>query len=96
MLDSEQLTDTQRGKDTKCKLCGRFLCGRFPASHIISDGLNKVGELPARGGGFSDVWEGSYRCQKVAIKVPRLYSSTDPAIAMKVSLLYPILNNKNV
>jgi serine/threonine protein kinase len=94
MLDSGKVTDIQRRKYIAVlrKLSGNR--GILPASHMIRHGLNKLGERPVGGGGFADVWEGSYRCQKVAIKVPRLYLSTDPAKAKKVSLLYQILNRQ--
>jgi hypothetical protein len=92
MLESGQLTDSQRRKYTAAlrKLCGNR--GILPTSHTITDGLNKVGELPIAGGGFAEVWEGRHRGRKVAIKALKVYSSSDHAKVKNVRLPCIILH----
>jgi hypothetical protein len=72
MLDFGQITDSQRRKYIAAlrKLCGNR--GILPTSHFITDGLNKLGERPVGGGGFADVWEGSYRSQKGHYQSPEI------------------------
>jgi hypothetical protein len=37
------------------------------------EGVQKIGDLAVSGGGFADVYEGTYKNQKIAIKVIRVF-----------------------
>jgi hypothetical protein len=52
------------------KLCGA--CCLLPKSHEISDGLEIISPSPVAGGGFADVYKGSYNGLPVAIKMLRI------------------------
>jgi hypothetical protein len=51
------------------KLCGA--CCLLPDSHEISDGLEIISASPVAGGGFADVYQGTYKGRPVAIKTLR-------------------------
>jgi hypothetical protein len=53
---------------------------------MLAEGLEKNGNTPKTGGGFSDLWEGTYNGKKVAIKVLRLHVAEDSLPAKKVRL----------
>jgi hypothetical protein len=58
----------------------RMICGRralLPRSVQIEPHYNRFVDPPYRGG-FADVWEGDYQDKKVAVKVLRIYVSSDP------------------
>jgi hypothetical protein len=46
----------------------------MPSSHIIHEGLERIGENPVAYGGFADVWEGAYVGDKVCAKALRIYN----------------------
>jgi hypothetical protein len=46
--------------------------GVLPSSFVL-DGVKKSCDLAVNGGGFADVYEGTYQKQKVAIKVIRVF-----------------------
>ena len=49
----------------------------LPTSYVITNKLNRIGELPSGSGGNADVWCGVYQGSKVAIKVLRVCSRVD-------------------
>ena len=66
------------------KLCG--LCGSLPSSHMIQEGLQKTDDYAFTSGGFADVYRGTYKGQKVAIKAFRIYAQGDLMQVRKVTL----------
>jgi hypothetical protein len=66
------------------KLCG--LAAILPTSYTLTDGLKKTGKFPKAGGWFADVWEGTYKGRKVAIKILRTYAADDVFKVNKVCL----------
>jgi hypothetical protein len=64
------------------KLCGA--CGTLPTSHIITEGLEVIGNKAYDSGGFADVWQGRFKGRKVAIKALRTYANDDPVKVKKV------------
>ena len=59
-----------------CKICGRH--GLLPRSLQIPTCYDRS-EDPLRGGGYADVWMGEYQDRKVAVKVLRVYSTSNLA-----------------
>jgi len=58
----------------------RKICGQtrlLPTTHMLADGLEKSGDMPAASGGFADVWRGTYNGRQVAIKALRIYNTDD-------------------
>jgi hypothetical protein len=70
------------------KLCGHAAI--LPTSHTLTDGLKKSGEFAKAGGGFAEVWEGTYRGRKVAIKALRTYATDEVLKVKKVRLVVPL------
>ena len=74
----------------------RQLCGwngLLPSSHIIPETLVRTTEYPVAYGGFSDVWEGIYNDERVAIKALRIYKEDDVWKVRKVhhlTFLFPL------
>jgi len=52
----------------------------LPSSYIISRGIARVGRGPIALGGIADVWEGTYRGNRVSIKSLKIPLSGDLAI----------------
>lgn len=52
---------------------------------MIKEGLEKTGNHPITGGGFADVWRGTYNHQSVAIKAFRIYGNGDLVQVKKVN-----------
>ena len=53
----------------------RLICGHhnvLPLSYITREGLKRVNNSPVAGGGFADVWEGTYEGRTVCVKVLRI------------------------
>ena len=48
---------------------------RVLAPCLFLSEVNRSGDHPFGGGGFSDVWRGTYRGQAVAVKVLRVFSN---------------------
>ena len=57
-----------------CRICGRWAL--LPRSLRIPICYNRF-ETPLYRGGFADVWKGEYRGRHVAVKVLRVYSTSD-------------------
>jgi hypothetical protein len=90
MLESGRLDEHQQRNYTAVmrKLCGN--CGILPTSYMITDSLKTVGELAIAGGGFAEVWEGTHRGRRVAMKVLKVYLMSDQELLKKVSFGHPI------
>lgn len=58
---------------------------QLPHTAIISDGLEKTGDIAVASGGFTDTWRGRYETKVVALKAFRTYPSQDLKEAKKVS-----------
>ena len=52
----------------------------LPSSYIISRGITRVGRGPIALGGIADVWEGTYRGERVSIKSLKIPPSGDQTI----------------
>jgi hypothetical protein len=85
-----QLIPRQREKYSAVlrKLCGHAAI--LPTSHTLTDGLKKSGEIPKAGGGFAEVWQGTYKGHTVAIKALRMYDTDELLKVKKVSLAVPL------
>ena len=46
---------------------------RLPTSAVLSDGLNKQGDIAVASGGSTDIWRGDHRGAQVAIKAFRIH-----------------------
>lgn len=57
-----------------CRICGHHRL--LPASYKLTSGLRK-GDRPIGNGGFAEVWKGSYNGRQVAIKVLKVYETSD-------------------
>lgn len=72
-----------------CRICGhRALLPRslhIPPCHNRSD-------VPRAKGGYADVWLGNHEGRQVAVKVLRVYSTTDLAKITRVSHGYGAVN----
>jgi len=55
------------------KICASRML--LPSSHVLTDNVLDIDESPFSSGGFSDVFEGTYRGRKVCIKRPRVVSA---------------------
>jgi hypothetical protein len=44
---------------------------------ILSDGVEKFGDIAIASGGFTDTWRGPYRAKHVALKALRIYAVQD-------------------
>jgi hypothetical protein len=53
---------------------------------MLSDGLEKTGDIAVQSGTFADIWRGLYGDIPVAIKSLRVYNSNDLQVVLKVSL----------
>jgi len=69
--------------------------GRLPPSYTTTDELRLIGEYPCGRGGNADVWRGTYRGSKVAIKVLRV-NSRDFRSLEKVRSLVSVLFDSTV
>ena len=75
-LDLPGLPPPLRGK---CLSALRRICGRWallPTSLQIPICYNRLGN-PLYRGGFADVWKGEYQSRHVAVKVLRVYSTSE-------------------
>jgi len=84
VIDSPQLTEPLR-KGTLhvlCRLCG--LSQLLPIECVLGHELIETGIQIGRGG-FADVWQGTYRGTKVAIKQLHVYEKEDFTKIYKVS-----------
>lgn len=54
---------------------------------MLSDGLEKSGDIAVQSGTFADIWQGFYGDVPVAIKSLRVYNSNDLQVVLKVSPL---------
>jgi hypothetical protein len=50
--------------------------GALPPSFVL-DGVVRSGEHPVSGGGFSDIFMGTYKWNSVALKVLRMYGKAN-------------------
>ena len=46
---------------------------RLPTSAVLSDGLNKQGDIAVASGGSTDIWRGDHHGEQVAIKAFRIH-----------------------
>ena len=46
---------------------------RLPTSAVLSDGLNRQGDIAVASGGSTDIWQGDHRGEQVAIKAFRIH-----------------------
>ena len=53
---------------------------------MLTEGLEKTGDLPEATGGFADVWNGTYNGRQVAIKALRIYNTDDVQAIKKVGI----------
>jgi len=70
------------------------MCGRqalLPKSLQISFSYNRL-EVPRYRGGYADVWVGDHGGRQVAVKVLRVYSTSDFKKITSVGCLHSILN----
>ena len=65
-----------------CKICGDQALLPKPLDIVVS---YDRAELPLGHGGFSDVWKGTSLDREVAIKVLKVYRSSDPEQLRRVS-----------
>ena len=63
---------------------------RLPISAVLSDGLNKQGDVAVASGGFADIWQGEHRGEQVAIKVFRILPAQQLKEAKEVRM-QPVL-----
>ncbi|TDL22635.1 kinase-like protein [Rickenella mellea] len=80
--DRQQQVTASTGPDDRihiqCEQTLRRLCGRaglLPSSFILKDELCKDGEHAITAGGFADVFSGTYKGKKVALKALRVYGN---------------------
>ena len=59
--------------------------GEFPSSLILR-GIDRLSSYPILGGGFADIWKGTYKGQEVAIKILRTFKR-DTVCLKKVGLM---------
>jgi hypothetical protein len=74
----------------KYLLALRKMCsvrGILPSSHVLSQGLARLGHAPVARGGFADVWEGTYKDKRTAIKILRTYDDIDCKRMIKVCII---------
>jgi len=73
--------------------------GIIPLS-LFLEGVERLGTDPASGGGFADVWKGTYQGKCVAIKTLRMFSGGDyedlKKNISKEALLWHMLDHPNV
>jgi hypothetical protein len=51
---------------------------------MLLEDLEKNGDLPKAGGALTDLWQGTYKGNIVAVKVGRLHAVEDSALLKKV------------
>ena len=57
---------------------------------LFLSGVERDGSHPVGGGGFSDVWKGTYQGQAVAIKILRVFTNQDNAEMRKVCARFTV------
>jgi len=57
---------------------------QLPNTTILSDGLERCGDIAVASGGFTDTWRGRHRMNNVALKAFRTYPVQDLMEAEKV------------
>lgn len=57
---------------------------QLPHTMILSDGVERCGDIAVASGGFTDTWQGLYRTKKVALKAFRTYPVQDQKEVEKV------------
>lgn len=55
----------------------------LPAAYMLQGEIEISGEEPHASGGFGEVWVGSYKGQKVAIKALKTYGTTSDRKSIK-------------
>ena len=87
-LDLPDLPPRLRGKclSALCRICRRQAL--LPRSLKIPICYNRSA-TPLYRGGFADVWKGEYQGRYVAVKVLRVYSTSDIGKIVRVSLRTP-------
>jgi hypothetical protein len=80
------MSDRERLKllNKLCKTCSRHRV--IPKSMLIPD--CSTGSVEVECGGFADVSRGTYQGRQVAIKVVRVYTTSDLDVILSVSLLF--------
>jgi len=63
---------------------------QLPHTTILSDGLERCGDIAAVSGGLTDTWRGRYRMKNVALKAFRHYPIQDLKEAEKVRHVTPV------
>ena len=74
---------------TLCRICGHR--GLLPRSLQILQCYNRS-DIPRAKGGYADVWMGNYQGRQVAVKVLRVYSTTDLVKITRVGGRYGVVN----
>ena len=84
-LNLPGLTPRLRGKclSALCRICGRH--GLLPRSLQIPICYNRS-DTPLYHGGFADIWKGEHGGRHVAVKVLRVYSTSDIRKITNVSI----------
>jgi len=72
-----------------------------PTSNLCLNGrITKHGESPVTGGGYADVWEGTFDGRKVALKIVRTWLIKDPHKLVKrlwrEHVIWSTLNHPNI
>ena len=83
MLETNMISPRERPKflNSLCKMCS--LKRTLPKSMVITC-LRKVSTIAEYGGGFADVYRGEYDGRTVAVKVARLYATSDLELRFSV------------
>lgn len=88
-FDDQAIGPTDSRKPQNLALLGALgsICSataRLPHTIILSNGVEKCGDIAAASGGFTDTWRGRYKTKAVALKAFRTYPSQDLKEAKKV------------
>lgn len=78
----------------KCLTYLYRICGHhrlLPSAYRLTATLQK-GETPVGSGGFAEVWKGFYNGRQVAIKILRVYETSDIEEVGKVRSIVPIVD----
>jgi hypothetical protein len=75
MLDRLEPKLRKKCLSALCKICGRQAL--LPRSLEIPACYDRSGEAPLYSGGYADVWKGEHQGLKVAVKVLKVYMTSD-------------------
>lgn len=88
-LNDQAIGPTDSKKPQNLALLGALgsICSTtalLPHTAVLSNGLEKCGDIAVASGGFTDTWRGRYKKESVALKAFRTYPSQDLKDAKKV------------